>query len=220
MNQPQVQHQRVPDRRSAPQVFLGLLFLWLLLVLPATSQAHALIPGTGEFSRGLLHPLVTPAHVLLLLAMGLWIGQHPPLRLRVPTLLFMAFSAAGLLVTTQVSFPASGYLLLIAIALLLALCVLALVRIPVWAGWLIIAVAAFAVGLDSGADRGPMLAAVVTTYAGSWITLTLCFLNFSFYTALCPQWKWVQIGIRVAASWIAAICLLLLAFALQGPAFT
>ena len=38
-------------------------------------------PGMNAFSSGLLHPWMTPTHVIILLALGLWLGQHVPLRL-------------------------------------------------------------------------------------------------------------------------------------------
>ncbi len=40
--------------------------------------------------------------------------------------------------------------------------------------------------------------------------------NLAYYTALCPQRQWLQIALRIAGSWTAAVSLLVLAFALKG----
>lgn len=206
-----------PGRQTGVGRWPSPLFAGFFLVaLPATSRGHALIRGSGEFSAGLLHPLITPAHLLLLLAMGLWLGQHPPLRLRVPMLLFTTFSAVGLLASAGAWTAAPAQPVLVVIALCMALSVAVSARPPVWVRWPGVALAALAVGLDSGVDPGPPLAAVATALAGTWISLSLCALNFSYYTSLCPQKKWAHIGVRVAGSWIAAICLLLLAFSFRG----
>ena len=56
------------------------------------------------------------------------------------------------------------------------------------------------------------------TLFGTWVSLNLWIINFSFYTSICPQRKWVQIGLRIAGSWITAISLMVLAFALKKSA--
>ena len=35
--------------------------------------AHTTFPGLGEYGSGFLHPFTTPAHLLVLLALGLWL---------------------------------------------------------------------------------------------------------------------------------------------------
>ena len=170
----------------------------------------------GAFSGGLVHPLITPPHLLILLGLGLWLGQQAPLRLRTPLLIFMPFSAAGLLMTTRLVMPQAGQPLLIGMALCIALLVALTARLAAWIRVPIFAATALAIGLDSGVDGGPSAAGVAITLFATWISLGLCLVNFSYYVSLCPQRRWVQIGIRVAGSWIAAICLLVLAFALKG----
>ena len=50
--------------------------LWMALLIPGTTLAHAPIEGIGNFYNGLLHPVLVPAHLLLLVAIGLFIGQQ------------------------------------------------------------------------------------------------------------------------------------------------
>jgi hydrogenase/urease accessory protein HupE len=202
--------------RLSPSGGWWLAVFFYVLVLPTSARAHAQIKGMGEFSGGLLHPLITLPHLLTLLGLGLWLGQHPPLRLRAPMLLFMTFSGVGLLMTTRVSMPAAWQPVLILMALGIAILVALSARLAAWVSVPIFAAAALMMGLDSGVDAGPPLTTVAMTLLGTWISLNLCLLNFSYYTSLCPPRQWVQIGIRVAGSWIAAICLLVLAFALKA----
>ena len=69
--------------------------LALLLAFPAAAQAHTPIPGMGEFAGGLLHPLTTPFHVLILLGLALLVGQQVPMRLKLPLSVFLPLSAAA-----------------------------------------------------------------------------------------------------------------------------
>ncbi len=187
-----------------------------LLAIPASAHAHASVEGMGKFSAGLIHPLLTPSHLLILLGLGLWLGQHRPLQLRAPMLLFAPFSAAGLLMAGQLAIPEAWQLLLICLALGIAMLVVLSARLPAWAAQPLFAAAALAIGLDSGLDGSASVTTTAITLVATWLSLNLCIVNFAFYTSICPEHKWVQIGIRVAGSWMAAICLLLLAFSLKG----
>jgi hydrogenase/urease accessory protein HupE len=51
-----------------------------VLLLPAQAHAHSAVAGWGSIGAGLLHPLVTPPHLLLLLGLGLWCTNHPRCR--------------------------------------------------------------------------------------------------------------------------------------------
>lgn len=188
------------------------------LVFAPSAHAHARTQGMGDFSGGLLHPLLTPAHLLILIGLGLWVGQRRPLQLRSPVMWFAPFSAAGLLLTTQFQMPMGWQAALPAFALGIALLVAIAARLPPRVSALIFACSGLMVGLDSGLDGGGTVIGTGMTLLGTWISLNLCLANIAFYTSICPQHKWVQTGIRVAGSWIAAICLLVLAFALQTQA--
>ena len=169
----------------------------------------------GEFSGGLIHPLLTPSHLLILLALGLWLGQQQPLRLRVPMAVFVLFSGAGLLLTPWIPLPVAAQPWLAGMALAVALLVVAAARLPRSVLLPLFALGALAIGLDSTVE-GAAPAKAAMTLLGTWLSVNLCILNFAYYVSLCPQRKWVQTGIRVAGSWIAAVCLLVLAFSLKA----
>jgi hydrogenase/urease accessory protein HupE len=79
----------------------GVLPSTLLLVLcfPATVNAHTPIKGLEGLAAGVLHPLTTPAHLLVLLALGLLVGQQLPLDLKTPFAVFVPGLTVALLLT-------------------------------------------------------------------------------------------------------------------------
>lgn len=184
-----------------------------LFPLPAT-HAHLTVEGVGDVANGALHPLMTPAHLLVILSLGLLLGQRIPLNLKTPFRIFASISAAALLLTLggwveQVSQP-----VLISIALATAALVALEMKIPAWLGGGFCGAAAAAIGLDSGVGGGPSMSAV-KTLAGTWLSLNAAV----FYLAVCASnaedRKWARVGIRVLGSWIIAIALMVLAFSLR-----
>lgn len=192
--------------------------MWAVLVFAALSvsaQAHGTIPGMNEAVGGFLHPLITPLHVLILLGLGLWLGQQTPLRLKIPVLVFTPCSAAALLATTTGAIPAVPPAFLLAISLSAGVLVALAARLPTCASVALFGFAGLALGLDSAVDNATTTAAIAKTLLGTWISLSVWLVNTAFYVSLCPPRQWIQIGIRVAGSWIVAISLLVLAFSLK-----
>ena len=188
----------------------------LSLLAQSSAHAHGASAGMAGFGGGLIHPLITPAHLLLLLALGLWLGQQRPLTLRLPGLAFVPGAAIGLLATTRFAIPPAWQTVLLCLALVAALLLATSARLPSWAALPLFAGAGLALGLDSGVDSADSPTALAITLSATWLGLGLCLVNFAYYTSLLPQRKWVQIGVRVAGSWLAAICLLVLAFAFKS----
>ena len=178
--------------------------------------AHGASAGMAGFGGGLIHPLITPAHILLLLALGLWLGQQRPLALREPAVVFVTAAAVGLLLTTYLPLLLAWQPVLMVLALIGALLLATSTRLPAWAALPLIAGAGLALGLDSGVDSADSTPALAFTLLATWIGLCLCLVNFAYYTSLLPQRKWIEIGVRVAGSWLAAICLLGLAFTFRN----
>ena len=170
------------------------------------AMAHAPIKGIGTFYNGLLHPVLVPAHLLVLAAVGLLIGQHAP---RVSRLALPAFAAA--LTVTLTLIDASPRALqqwpLLAIALVAGLAV-ALARAGSLVATALALGAGVAVALDSAPDGAPdeqvwlalsgtgLGAALVVTYVGGF--------------AARLELAWQKTAIRAAGSWIAASALLVL----------
>ncbi len=185
-------------------------------LIPATrADAHTTFQGFGEFASGFLHPLTTPQHLLVLLACGIWLGQHRPLRLQELVSAFAAGSALGLLLTITGRIAGVPLPLLIVVGLGVGAAIALDRPFPSPARWVVCAIAGLVLGLDSGVDAGMTGGAVAKTLSATWVSLLLCVVNFAYYVSLLPGPQWVRIGIRVAGSWIVAVALLMLAFALR-----
>lgn len=191
------------------------LGLVLLPILTTQAEAHTTIKGADEFVNGFLHPLFTPTHLLLLFALGLWLGQNPPLRLKIPLLAFAPLSAVGVAITATGAATGIGQPVLIVPALCAGVLVAAATRLPGWGQAVLSGAAALALGLDSAAENATTSVALAKTLFATWVSLNAWFISAAFYVALCPSQPWVRIGLRVVGSWIVAISVLVLAFSLR-----
>ncbi len=198
-----------PSRRAGvlPAAFL-------LLVFQSTAHAHLVLEGAGEIGNGALHPLVSPAHVMILLGLSLLLGQRVPFDLKNPMLVFAPVSALALLLSTTGRIASVPLPILIGIALCAAIAV-ALGRRPPWPlVGVICAAAAIGIGLDSRVESGTSMV-IAKTLIGTWLSMNAVVA----YTAVCASNgadnEWARIGIRVVGSWIIAISLLVLAFSLK-----
>ena len=75
-----------------------------LLVLSVLSSkgaiAHGAFKGIGNFYGGVLHPVVVPAHLLALIAAGLFVGRQGWARVVRLLPMFMAVCAIGLVLSS------------------------------------------------------------------------------------------------------------------------
>lgn len=200
-----------PRKRCWPGLLTGLGFY---LIPVSTAHAHLTVEGVGELANGALHPLMTPAHALVIFSLGLLLGQQVPLDFKTPMRIFAPVSAAALLFTLSGRVTEVYQPVLIVIALTAAILVALEIKIPSWAGVALCAAAAVGIGLDSAVDTGSTVG-VLKTLAGTWLSLNAAV----FYLAVCASnaedRKWARVGIRVLGSWIIAIALMVLAFSLR-----
>ncbi|MCP5542794.1 MAG: hypothetical protein H7A49_02680 [Akkermansiaceae bacterium] len=179
-----------------------------------TPLGHIAVKGLGSLGNGALHPFVTPPHVIGIIALGLLFGQRIPFRLKKPMAALALGSAAGLLATLS-GWPGS-----VPPALILG-CALAI------AGWTTLdrtapvaalvaagALAGSLIGLDSAPEAADPMG-ISQSMVGTWLGINAAV----GYLALCISYSknrpWARIAIRIAASWIIAITLLVLAFSLR-----
>ncbi len=190
--------------------------VFLVFLLPTSAEAHSTVTGINDFWAGALHPLMTPPHVLILLALGLGLGQWIPLKIELPLGAFAVFAALGLAMTIPAWFSGVQPAVLTAVALVAASVVALETRLPLLARAALYGIGALLIGLDSGVDTGAAKS-VLVTLLGTWISLTVVLMNIIYFVSLAADQprKWLHIGIRVAGSWIVAISLLMLAFALR-----
>ncbi|RYZ12134.1 MAG: hypothetical protein EOO70_09280, partial [Myxococcaceae bacterium] len=165
--------------------------------------------------NGALHPLMTPAHVLVLLAAGLLCGQNARDKDGNPLRVFAPVLAAALLATLAPFL--SGELwqpVVIGASLVLAALVALDLRLPRAAVIVLTVLSAIIIGLDSGA-AADTLAAKVKTLAGTWVTASAVVFYISACASNAAGKPWARTAIRVIGSWIVAIGLMVLAFALR-----
>jgi hydrogenase/urease accessory protein HupE len=182
-----------------------------LLALPAPAQAHTQIQGAGDIVGGLLHPLTAPAHVLILLGLGLFCAQRTSRRSLTPLAAFALALALALPLTMTSLLAAVPMPVLSGIALVIAAAVALRKPIPIPASCALFAMAAIAIGLDSGVEKGTHLT-IIKTLFGTWLGAIALLTCVTVYVGYLPRKEWVKIGLRVLASWIFAISLLMLAF--------
>ena len=187
----------------------------LFLGSGTNAQAHTPIQGLGEIANGLLHPLLTPTHVLVLVALGFLLGQQRPLQLARPLAVFAAAAAAGLLVTTTGAITNVLTPVLMLLALPLGALVALALPLPSVVRLVFCAAAALVLGLDSSVETGTLAVPAAKTLLANEASLVLCVVNVAFYVSLLPGIQWVQTGVRIVGSWIVAIALLMMAFALK-----
>lgn len=187
--------------------------LALLLAMTGPALAHAPINGLGSFYNGLLHPLLAPSHLLILLGLGLLLGQHAPPVSRwgwgAFVTAFWSGLAAGQLLAAPV--PAAA---LLAVALTAGLLV-SLSRSP---GSLLLVVLAAAGGLGIGLDTAPESVEWrdgAPGLAGAALG-GVVLLSYAGGLAAQPRREWHRVGVRVAGSWTAASAAIVLTFALAG----
>jgi hydrogenase/urease accessory protein HupE len=192
---------------------LAILVLSLCMVAEP-ALAHAPIKGIGTFYNGVLHPALVPAHLLLLIGLGLLIGQRVPRPSRYGWFAFVVAFWIGLAAGQALGEHVPETVLL-ALALLAGL----LVILDRSFGTAVVVILATAAGLGIGLDSAPdsvqkpdsALALIGTAIGG---VLTLSYVGGATAALVQP---WQRIGIRIAGSWTAASAAIVLVLVLAGP---
>ena len=186
-----------------------------ILLAASPASAHG-SPTLGDFYSGLSQPLYHPESLLLLLALGLWVGQRaerPQLAGLVAFVLAtLAGAAAGLM---GVSAPAALWsvrLGTIALGLLTA----ARWFPPLWLAVAIGALLGAAQGNFGAAGDPAEIARPVVFSLGLGVAPLLV---TSWFVALADRFRtrWMEIGFRVVGSWLATIAMLVASLAAARP---
>jgi hypothetical protein len=163
------------------------------------------------FGLGILQPLLTPAHVLAFIGLGLLIGRQRGARALLLALFALSLAAGlGALATAVGVTPARNVLL--ASAALSGIGVAAAITVPRFAVGLLAAASGVALGLDSPPET-VSIAMGNAMLAGTWVGGCL-FLAIVVGSTARLTTAWQQIALRVLGSWIAASAILSLALRL------
>lgn len=204
-------------RRRFPRFKVGVIrFVALalsLLALTPSALAHSPIKGIGTFYNGVLHPVLVPAHLLLIVGLGLLLGQHAPRLSRYGWFAFVAAFWIGLALGQASSgMPETALLILALIAGVLVVLewsfgVVGVVALAIAAG--------LCIGLDSLSDAvqtGERWLAMAGMAVGGLLVV-----SYVGGVAAAMVQPWQRIGIRVAGSWTVASAALVLALAVAAP---
>jgi urease accessory protein len=188
------------------------LLLTALLVAKGAgpAAAHSPVKGIGTFYNGMLHPYMVPGHVLMLLALGLLIGQHAPAssKYSLPVFAGALLCSAGILPWLSIASASEPILLTVA---LVAGLIVATSIVPGRVAPVLLAIAAgSALGLNSnpeGVQPGQLWLALVGTCLGAFLGL--------LYAGGLAAWlsrseQWPRVVVRVLGSWTAACAFLVL----------
>ncbi len=181
----------------------------VLGMLPGSAWAHSAIEGIGTFYNGVLHPVVVPAHLLLLIVLGLFLARQGPQTSLRALVAFLAANLAGLALAWFALSPQLEEAILAAAAITGVL-VAANLTTGVIGCSILAAVAGGLVGMDSEPE-GLMGQEKLTLMAGIAIGVSLLCLYATALALLLGKRNWQRVGIRVFGSWVTASSLMVLA---------
>jgi urease accessory protein len=198
-----------------PRLTLFWLTLAITLIAAPSARAHLMNTGFGPFSDGLTHLMVTPEDLLPVIALSLWAGLRGPIFGR--TVLFslpvawLVGSAAGILLTPPITLPVAESVVTIALGVLLA----ADRPLP----FTCVAGLAVALGLFHGLLNGSEISNTSSGQISVVGVITALFIAVSLLAGQAASMRvpWARVAVRVAGSWIAAIGLLMLGWAIRVP---
>ncbi|MCB1670366.1 MAG: HupE/UreJ family protein [Gammaproteobacteria bacterium] len=195
-----------------------LLMALVLTAAPLLAQAHSPYPGVRGFYVGALHPLTTPSHVLLILAISILLGLRlTEGRMRCLATVFAATALGLVLAFVLASYLPSSLFILLLTTLVGGL-IIGPTSLPGWSLVVLSGACGFLLALESIPDPGPFLDVLITV-TGSLVGIHYLIMYGSRAVRHGLE-RWdsgpLQIGIKVVGSWIAAIGLLMLAFTLAG----
>lgn len=191
---------------------------WLPLLAGAGPvHAHSPVPGIEGIYVGAIHPFSTPSHVLLMVGLGLLAGAHKAEIARWMLAGFLGACLCGLVFGPR---DGIGDATVFAMAFITCSFTALFPRrlLPLAIG--LICVGGVMVGVLSIPDDGPARDRIFTmsgSFVGANLGLLYLFGICLVIRERCP-WPWVDIAFRVAAAWLAAIALLMLALGFAQPA--
>lgn len=187
--------------------------LLAIVVAARPAHAHLMTTGFGPFYDGLTHLLVSPEYLLPMIALALLAGLHGPrfgraVLFALPAA-WLAGSVLGLLVAPRAPMPLATAIVTIGVGAMVA----AGRRLPL----ALVGGFAVAVGVLAGALNGIELATVHSSpWAAAGAAASL-FVVVSLVTGQVASVRaaWARIAVQVAGSWIAAIGLFMLGWAVR-----
>lgn len=194
----------------------NLLILLIGVSLPISAWAIG-SPSTNFFMKGLYHPMMVPAHMIALFALGLLLGQQGWRTLRVVLPAFIVVLIASLVMTRYQSAVWSAELVLLPLAAVTGLLIIFKWNLAVIVPLIIAVVAAVVIGMDSSVPRIPGLqtAKIYSHLAGSGVFASIALLIMSLI-ALALRNILDGVILRILGAWSTAGAVLVVTLLLVG----
>jgi len=189
--------------------WFGAYLFCLLLVTPNIAVAHTPIKGIGNIFNGMLHPVLTPSHLLLLIATGMFFGQRGLKAAQSPLLAAIAAVVLGLIASAFSPGPQVEVFILVCAALVGLLVALS-PHVSLYWYFIVGTVSGFCLGFDSAQETLSGKEYVIALF-GSGVGIYFFSLYPISFAKFCNKKNWLRMGVRVIGSWIAASALLVLA---------
>ncbi|WP_022953361.1 HupE/UreJ family protein [Leucothrix mucor] len=192
----------------------------LSLITPLSAWAIG-GPSTNFFMQGLNHPLVIPAHLIVVFALGLLLGQQGWKQARVVLPTFIVVFCGALLMTRIQSVSWDTEMILLPLAGLMGILLTLKRQLPLVLPLTIAAIAAVVIGLDSSVPQIPGLQArkIYAHLSGSGVSISALLLVVTFI-ALALRNVLQGVILRILGAWCTAGALLVLALLLANVART
>jgi hydrogenase/urease accessory protein HupE len=187
----------------------GAVLFCCLLATPDIAAAHTPIKGIGNLFNGILHPVLTPSHLLLLIAVNLFFGQKGFKETEKALLASIAAVVLGL-VTSGLSPGPQVEIFILVWSAMTGLLVAASAKLRTYWYFVVGMVAGFSLGFDSAQESLSGKDSIIALF-GSGVGIYFFSLYPFGFAEFCNNRNWLRIGIRVIGSWIAASSLLVLA---------
>lgn len=177
------------------------------------ASAHSPVAGIGDFYSGMLHPVLVPAHLLAIVAMGLWLGQRWPANGEAWAAMMLALPVGMAVSALTGERSAEGIVL--GLAMWPAAATAANRAGPRGVQLVIAALLGAMLGADSMPD-GLSGKPLVLSLSGTWLSVLLLLAALVVVGEFATR-PWMRIGLRAIASWVVAAALLVLALSWLGP---
>jgi len=140
------------------------------LMMPISAWAIG-SPSTNFFMKGLYHPMMVPAHLLALFALGVLLGQQSWRSLRLVFPAFLLVLGASLIMTRYQTATWNAELILLPLAAITGVLVIFKLNLAVAVPTIIAIIVAIVIGMDSSVPRIPGLqtAKIYAHLAGSGV---------------------------------------------------
>lgn len=181
-----------------------LLIVLIAFLLPINAWAIG-SPNTSFFMKGLYHPMMVPAHLIELLALGLLSGQQGRKTIRFVLPAFIVVLLASLIMTRYQSPPWNAEWVLLPLAAVTGILIIFKLDVAIIVSLVIACMTAVVIGMDSAVPRIPGLqsAKIYAHLAGSGVFSSLLLLIISLI-ALTLRNVLDGVTLRILGAWSTA----------------